>query len=242
MNIRTALENSSTEELEKKLLDLDDTFKFKCRRCGKCCKNQQEVIFTARDLFNIAHKKDITTGQAIKQYGEAYIGPSSLVPLARMVPNGPHGNCPLMNEDGRCSVHDCKPVVCALYPLGRIIMSAQPGAALEDAGEVRVKYIMNEYNCGSAQRTNTVRDWLARFHIPEHDEFFLQWNHLIAAISTAAHKLRDEDRERELRELWDFTFSRLYLNYDVHEDLKEQFERNSREVEDYLGAVGPEEG
>lgn len=196
MNIRTALENSSAEEIEE----------------GRHHRAGHQAV-----------RRGIHRAKFLSAFG-------------------PHGNCPLMNEDGRCSVHDCKPVVCALYPLGRVIMSAQPGAALEDTGEVRVKYIMNDYNCGSAKRTNTVRDWLARFHIPEHDEFFLQWNHLIVAISTAAHKLQDEGRERDLRELWDFTFSRLYLNYDVHEDLKEQFERNSREIEDYLGAIGPKKG
>ena len=79
-----------------------------------------------------------------------------------------------MNEDGRCSVHGCKPVVRALYPLGHVIMSAALRAALEDVGEMRVKYIMSEYNCGSAKRTNTVRNWLTRFHIPECDEFFMQ--------------------------------------------------------------------
>ena len=55
MDIRALLkQGSSLEELEQSLLDLDSEFDFKCRHCGKCCKNQDTVLFTARDIYNIA--------------------------------------------------------------------------------------------------------------------------------------------------------------------------------------------
>ena len=41
MDIRERIANAkSPEEMEQYLLDLDSEFRFKCRRCGKCCKNQ----------------------------------------------------------------------------------------------------------------------------------------------------------------------------------------------------------
>ena len=44
MDIRALLkQGSSLEELEQSLLDLDSEFDFKCRHCGKCCKNQDTV-------------------------------------------------------------------------------------------------------------------------------------------------------------------------------------------------------
>ena len=33
-------EGGNPDELDQHLMDLDSTFRFKCRRCGKCCKNQ----------------------------------------------------------------------------------------------------------------------------------------------------------------------------------------------------------
>ena len=41
-------EGGNPDELEQHLMDLDSTFRFKCRRCGKCCKNQDTIIFTHR--------------------------------------------------------------------------------------------------------------------------------------------------------------------------------------------------
>lgn len=234
MDIRKAAEQESFEAIERELLDLDDTFRFKCRHCGKCCKNQQEVIFTARDLFHIARKKRITTWQAVKAYGESYLGPSSLVPLVRMLPKDGNGNCPLLTEDGRCSVHNCKPTVCALYPLGRVLLNAETGGTLNEGAELRVKYILNDYHCGSAKRVNTVRDWLKRFGIPEQDDFFLEWNRLILSVSRSAYLLQENGKQAELNALWNRAFFHFYLNYDINEDFSPQFEANRKAMEDYI--------
>ena len=57
MDIRERIANAkSPEEMEQYLLDLDSEFRFKCRRCGKCCKNQDTILFNARDIYNIAKK------------------------------------------------------------------------------------------------------------------------------------------------------------------------------------------
>ena len=51
MNIREQLDQAkSPEEMDRYLLDLDSEFRFKCRRCGKCCKNQDTILFTPRDI------------------------------------------------------------------------------------------------------------------------------------------------------------------------------------------------
>ena len=234
MDIRKAAEQKNFEEIERELLDLDDTFRFKCRHCGKCCKDQQEVIFTACDLFHVARKKEISTGRAIQEYGETYIGPNSLVPLVRMLPKNGNGDCPLLTEDGRCSVHDCKPTVCALYPLGRVILNAEVGGPLRERAKLRVKYVLNDYQCGSAKRVNTVCDWLARFSIPERDSFFLEWNRLLLPVSKAAYSLQESEKRAELNALWDKAFFHFCLNYDTDADFMPQFKENRKAVEEYL--------
>ena len=58
------------EHLEEHLLNLDSEFRFKCRRCGKCCIHQETIIFNARDIYNIAKKKGMTVQEYIA-YQEA---------------------------------------------------------------------------------------------------------------------------------------------------------------------------
>lgn len=209
------------EHLDNYLLDLDSEFRFKCRRCGKCCIHQETIIFNARDIYNIARKKGMTMQQVIEAYTEVYIGRNSRLPLVHLLSNGPKGACPLL-ENGRCSVHDCKPTVCALFPLGRVVTGQKVGEPIEDMDKLQVKYILNDHSCGSAQKLNTVRSWLGKFGIPEHDDFFLLWNKVLMSLSMAVMKLEEAKAPKHL--LWDAIFQTLYLQYDVSKEFMPQFQ------------------
>ena len=234
MDIRERIANAkSPEEMEKYLLDLDSEFRFKCRRCGKCCKNQDTILFNARDIYNIAKKIGKTPKQVIEECAEVYIGDSSRIPVVHMVPVGLQRRCPLLLPDGRCSVHDCKPTVCALYPLGRVALfqDVKDKDAEITRENIRVKYIINDYNCGSAKKRNTVRSWLAQFQIPEEDEFFIRWNVVTVNLSAMVRKLEENNcSEHTLQMLWNAILFTLYVDYDTKEDFMPQFEK----AEEYL--------
>ena len=212
------------EHLEEHLLNLDSEFRFKCRRCGKCCIHQETIIFNARDIYNIAKKKGMTVQEVVNAYTEAYIGRNSHIPIVHLLSNGPKGACPLL-ENGRCSVHDCKPTVCALFPLGRVIIGEKFGEPIEDLDNLQVKYILNEHSCGSAKRVNTVRSWLAKFGIPEHDEFYLLWNKVLMSLTPAIMKLEEAKvSEPVLSMFWDAIYQTLYLQYDTNQEFMPQFQ------------------
>lgn len=211
------------EELEDNLLDLDSEFRFKCRRCGKCCVHQDTILLNTRDIYNIAKKQGRTMRDVVESYTEVYIGKNSRIPVIHLLSNGPKGACPLL-VDGRCSVHDCKPAVCALYPLGRVVTNQKAGAPMEGEFDLQVRYILNNYSCGSAKRVNTVRSWLARFGIPEQDDYFILWNEVIMRLSEAVRRMEKlHCTEKALSTLWDAIFTLLYLNYDTSVDLMPQF-------------------
>ena len=114
--------------------------------------------------------------EVVDAYTETYISRNSCIPIVHLLSNGPKGACPLLSADGRCSVHDCKPTVCALFPLGRVAINRTDDQAPGEGEMPTIKYILNDHSCGSAKKVNTVRSWLAKFGIPEQDEFYLLWN------------------------------------------------------------------
>ena len=212
------------EHLDNYLLDLDSEFRFKCRRCGKCCIHQETIIFNARDIFNIAQKKGMTMREVMDAYTEVYIGRNSRIPIIHLLSNGPKGACPLL-ENGRCSVHDCKPTVCALFPLGRVALNSKDGQPLKEGETPEVKYILNDHSCGSAKKVNTVRSWLAKFGIPEQDEFYLLWNKVLMSLTPAVMKLEEEKvSEPVLEMLWGVIYETLYLHYDTSQEFMPQFQ------------------
>ena len=224
-------EGGNPDELEQHLMDLDSTFRFKCRRCGKCCKNQDTIIFTPRDIYNIAHKFGKSMEQVIEETSEVYPGRDSRMPIVHMVPRGPKNACPLL-VDGRCSVHDCKPTVCALFPLGRVVWFDRTLPLEQQLDNIQVRYIVNDIDCGSAKRVNTVREWLARFGIAEDDEFFIRWNRLFIRTSSVMRKLEEAHCPPALLVVfWRTVYKDFYLNYDTSKAFMPQFLSMADQVE-----------
>lgn len=215
------------EELGERLMDLDTTFRFKCRKCGKCCKNQDMILFTPKDLFKISRKLEKPIQAIIDSYTEVYIGPQSKIPLIHLLMKGPKNACPFLGADSRCSIHDSKPVICALYPLGRVLVNQTSGAPISDPAGTMVRYILGE-DCGSGKKTHTIREWLADFNIPENDEFFLLWTRTITELGILIRDLLEKGvTEKWLQPFWNAMFFKLYLDYDLNQDFFQQFQRNA---------------
>ena len=51
MDLHKLAAEGRIEEFERQLMDLDFQFSFKCRKCGKCCKHQNTVLFNSKDIF-----------------------------------------------------------------------------------------------------------------------------------------------------------------------------------------------
>ena len=62
------------ENIEQVKIGLDEPFHFKCRSCGKCCKNREDILLTPRDIFRIALYLQKTSTEVIEEYCEYYIG------------------------------------------------------------------------------------------------------------------------------------------------------------------------
>lgn len=81
-----------TKQHEEELLEMvtnntinplqdEDTFIAGCKQCGKCCRNRNDIILNAFDVFHIAQATGKTMREVADKYGESYIGESSGMPL-----------------------------------------------------------------------------------------------------------------------------------------------------------------
>ena len=213
-------------DYENYRMGLDDKFSFKCRECGKCCKNRDDILLTARDLYNIAKYLGRTIDEIIHRYCEIYIGDSSRIPIVRLKPSGPENACPLLRYK-HCIVHNAKPTVCALFPLGRAVTMPQNGAGIEITEDIQPQYFMHPATCGSQSSIYTVRNWLEMFRIPIEDEFYSLWTSAIIFISNYFIVLEEQKvPDCAVECLWSVAFSMLYLNFDTNVDFINQFNDN----------------
>lgn len=215
--------NEIADNLEKMKIGLDDTFKFNCTMCGRCCINREDILLTPRDLFRMAEHLDINIGDFVKRYCEVYVGESSRIPIVRLLPTGIDKRCPFLHG-ARCSVNPVKPVVCALFPIGRCLtIDASKNSAFTVSD---IAYINQNPRCGDGRRTHTVREWLETSNVPVEDEFFVKWHSAIAKVGGIIHAVEKKADEETMNKFFNTFFMLVYLAYDFKEDFKIQFERN----------------
>ena len=161
-----------------------------------------------QDVFKAAKALQMTPHDFVQLYCECYLGCDSRMPIVRLLPRGSIKRCPLL-KDRKCMIHDAKPAVCAMFPLGRAIRIDQEEAEKDELPPMKVEYIINPIDCGDFSETHTVKDWLESFGIPLNDEYFVQWHRSIALISPCIKKLEKTLDENLCNKLIDVIYIKL---------------------------------
>jgi Fe-S-cluster containining protein len=215
------------DNLDKYRIRLDDIFEFRCRSCGKCCKNREDILLNPRDVYNLATALKLTNKQVIDQYCEVYIGRDSQIPIVRLKPKGVNRACPLL-KGTRCSVHSLKPTICALFPIGRVMSSEDAPEELGLGNPKEIQYIISPAGCASLRKKQTVRAWLEAFNIPVDDYFFIAWNKTLFELIKIIKRLDPVSNENSLvtKMLNSAICQAVYLDYSAEEEFLPQFDSN----------------
>jgi Fe-S-cluster containining protein len=207
--------------LDQLRIDLDGVFSFKCYGCGKCCKNRDDILLNAKDLFQLAKHMDLSPDQVVERYCEVYIGSQSGIPIVRLKPIGKNQVCPLL-KDNRCSVHAAKPTVCALYPVGRYLKASK----IDPSAPPETGYFVLPVTCGGHKKI-TVRSYLESFGIPTEDRFHTMWNETVMLLSTFCNEaICRAVPEKRMISLWGGIYQLLYLAYFKEMEFQPRFEQN----------------
>ena len=70
---------------KRNILDLEDSFSFCCNGCGECCRNRNDIILSAYDIYRLSQGLNISDMQLLKEYCEIYIGKVSKLPFVKVV-------------------------------------------------------------------------------------------------------------------------------------------------------------
>ena len=69
------------QDIESMTVGLDDTFKFHCDQCGKCCTHRDDIILSPMDIFKMARELKISPVDFYHQYCVFHIGDNSRTPF-----------------------------------------------------------------------------------------------------------------------------------------------------------------
>ena len=225
------------DNYDKLKIGLDDTFRFHCTMCGKCCINREDIILNPSDLYYMAKELGVEPKDVYTEYCESYLGETSRMVIVRIVPVGSIKRCPFLKER-KCSIHKGKPTVCALFPLGRALKANTDDKNFPSSAQ-DVEYIFQSPDCGDASETHTVREWLKDYEHLTDATFFVKWFSAIADYADAIKKVE----KRKSKELLDTVSAAIliyaYLNYNMDEDFLPQFEENDKKLREVFDIALP---
>jgi hypothetical protein len=93
----------------------DGAFGYACHRCMQCCRAKR-IRVNPYEVYRLARNLGITTTEFIERH--TVNGGTELAIRDDM-------SCVFLGEDG-CTVHADRPLVCRLYPLGRVVQPGMP--------------------------------------------------------------------------------------------------------------------
>ena len=219
------MNNELFRDLESMTIGLDDTFKFHCDQCGKCCTHREDIILSPMDIFKMAKELKMTPVEFYHECCVFNIGEHTRMPIVRLASEGKDTHCVLL-KNHRCSVHKVKPAVCAMFPLGRYMSFEKDDYNAESIDTSKVKYLLQPPECGDESETHTVREWLSGFDIKLQDEAFVQWQKAISRFSSKFNELEKKQDMLTMMEIWFVVRVSLYLQYDTSKDFLPQFNYN----------------
>ncbi len=166
---------------EKALLGTDG-----CKGCSHCCESDMgySIVLTPYDMYQLSKGTGKSFDELLVSFHlELSVIDDVVLPHLKM-----ESGCKFL-EDGRCSIHQFRPGICRLFPLGRIYEGDS------------FKYFLQVNECLKISRTPVkISDWLGIEDLEKNSAFISKW-----------HKFLKYETKRicEIREMAGFEVKRL---------------------------------
>ncbi|MCI8283742.1 MAG: YkgJ family cysteine cluster protein [Firmicutes bacterium] len=217
----------TAKNLDQNFVSKQSAFKFECEGCGDCCRNiapEDKILLSTVDIYRIANILDMEMSEVIEKYCDMVPGRESMLPLIIMKERL-DGSCIFLKK-GKCSIHEGKPLVCAMNPLGRILFLN------DETQKHEFHYFIKEFTCGRSDNKITVQEWLDKFDVEKYDECVKMYKELGKICSNIMHSMStDEERQQMFAQSFYF----MYINYEKDKDLYEQLVVNTEFLKESQG-------
>ena len=164
-----------------------------CAGCSDCCRGMgTSVLLDPYDAMQLCTYFDKSFDHLIGNEVELHVEDGLILPSLAM--QGEQECCTFLDEVGRCSIHEYRPGLCRLFPLGR------------DYSTGALKYFLLENACSKQNRSKVkIEKWLNVPDLQNYEQFLTKWHALLK-------ELREKERtEEEQKTICTLLLQRFYL-------------------------------
>lgn len=151
-----------------------------CEGCSKCCHDMgKSIILDPYDIYQLKTRLG-------KSFEELLSGENPVIELSMadgvLLPNlkmqDDTNSCSLLSSSGRCTIHDYRPGICRLFPLGRIYE------------EGNFSYFNQIYECDYPNKSKVkIKKWLGINNISEYERYIIKWHDFLERYRESAKNM-----------------------------------------------------
>lgn len=195
-----------------------------CEGCSRCCKGMGEsVVLDPLDVYRLTIHLGQTFEELLRKQAALHVEEGIILP--HLVMAGREEQCVFLNEQGRCSIHACRPGLCRTFPLGRNYESG------------KLTYFLLE-ECPKENKTKVkVGKWIDTQALPQNQDFLVRWHYLVKGLKERAKALQTAEdggsmAQEEIKKMSLRLLRIFYLRpYEADIDFYSQFYERAEEME-----------
>ena len=170
-----------------------------CKGCFDCCQGMgNSIILNPYDIYLLTGNLHESFEELLE--GKVELGVEDGMIIPHLVMDKSRDCCSFLNKEGRCSIHEFRPNLCRLFPLGR-----------EYSGD-KMRYFLLENVCNRRDKVKIkVGKWLGYQNIHELEEFLLCWHTLIKEFEEEIPHLSQEEMKKKNMYLLNLFFLTPYI-------------------------------
>ncbi len=215
------IRNCSLDEIsDGNLYDINDMVKADCgdcQGCSDCCHDMgSSIILDPYDIYRMTTGMNKTFEQLMSEGVELNVYNGVILPSLKMT--GANPKCTYLDADGRCSIHEFRPGICRLFPLGRYYE------------ENDFKYFLQVNECSKKNRTKVkVKKWIDTPDLAKNKEFVLKWHDYIRKLETKVQTLSEDDDIKNANMIMlNVFYLKPYENEDFYKEFTERIDYISK--------------
>ena len=136
-----------------------------CNGCSKCCESDmgQSIELTPFDIYQMCR----ATGKSFDELLTSFLVEISMIDGIALPNLQMDKGCGFL-KDGRCTIHASRPVICRLFPLGRVY------------NEKGFDYFLQVHECPVPDKDEVVvSDWLGLTDLEANTVFTNKWHRFL---------------------------------------------------------------
>ena len=198
-----------------------------CAGCSSCCRDMGNSIWLdPYDVYQLTHHLGKSMEELLAKEAELHVEDGLILPNLRMAGNG-EPMCSFLNQEGRCSIHDFRPGLCRLFPLGR------------DYEDGNLSYFVLKDGCPAPIKSKVkINKWLGVPLIKDYERFLIEWHSLTKALRSYFEEHREDEA---VNKAINMKFLQMfYMTAYEGEDFYKEFYSRIESMEEFLRNLGVE--